>query len=183
MKLVTEKIRWRSNYESPVDVEVAYEVYAEVKSRSGDAFLSVAEALVYEAADERCPIHEAFEWDNDVAGHEYRVVQAERMIKSFVIDRPKQPRNRVPPQLESIRVDYEPTPAIQPAHIPIVEQSYAEDMQQAMRELIDLRQRFSHVKELRSVFREIDDACRVTVNRRDRIEEMRRRAELGLPLT
>lgn len=181
MKLVKEKIRWRSSYDSAVDVEVAYEIYQEVKSRSSGCFLSVAEALVYEAASESCPIHREFEWDDSVAGHEYRVIQAERMIKSFVIDRPKPPRNRVAPQHESIQIEHVPPTKV--VHAPIIEQSYEEDMRQAMRELMDLRSRFSHVKELRSVFREIDDVCKVTISRKDRIEEMRRRAELGLPLT
>ena len=39
-----------------------------------------AEATVAEAADPMHPLHRAFEWDDQIAGHEYRLAQARRLI-------------------------------------------------------------------------------------------------------
>lgn len=47
------------------------------------------EVVVEEAAPEEHPLHHRFEWDNNVAGHKYRVGQAEDLIRSIkVVQRP-----------------------------------------------------------------------------------------------
>ena len=39
--------------------------------------------LVEDAADENSPFHEDFEWDDEKAGHEFRLHQARKTIRSF----------------------------------------------------------------------------------------------------
>jgi len=49
-----------------------------------------AEAVVEAAAPASHPLHNRFEWDDSVAGHKYRLVQATELIRSvevnFVVD-------------------------------------------------------------------------------------------------
>lgn len=42
-------------------------------------------ALIEIAAPEDSPIHDAFEWDNSIAGHEYRLIQARKWIRTVEI--------------------------------------------------------------------------------------------------
>lgn len=41
-----------------------------------------AEELVARAADPKNPLHSSFEWDDTAAAHEYRLIQARRLIGS-----------------------------------------------------------------------------------------------------
>lgn len=43
------------------------------------------ELLVAEAARKSHPLHDRFEWDDRIAGHRYRVAQAERLIRSVEV--------------------------------------------------------------------------------------------------
>lgn len=43
------------------------------------------DAVVAVAQDKKSPLHAAFTWDNDKAGHEYRLWQARQLIKSVTI--------------------------------------------------------------------------------------------------
>lgn len=45
--------------------------------------LLLSKDVVTEAADESSPLHSWFEWDEGTAAHEYRLIQAGRLIRSF----------------------------------------------------------------------------------------------------
>lgn len=40
------------------------------------------EIVTAEAAEREHPLHIHFEWDDKIAGHQYRLIQAERLIES-----------------------------------------------------------------------------------------------------
>lgn len=42
--------------------------------------------VVDEARPDCAPLHDRFEWDNDVAGEKYRIVQAQQLIRSVQIE-------------------------------------------------------------------------------------------------
>ena len=44
--------------------------------------------VVQAATDEQSPIHSVFEWDDGKAGHQHRLWQARRLIRSVRIERP-----------------------------------------------------------------------------------------------
>lgn len=50
-----------------------------------------AERIVELAQPARSPIHEAFQWDNDAAAHEYRLEQARHLCRHIVIVNPAHP--------------------------------------------------------------------------------------------
>lgn len=64
-------------------------------------------AVVEAARSKKSPLHDRFEWDDSVAGHQYRLQQARHLIKLLRIDRPEKAETRtvafvrnpaVPPQ-------------------------------------------------------------------------------------
>jgi hypothetical protein len=55
--------------------------------------------VVEEAEDEDSPLHDRFEWDDELAGHEYRIVQARQLIRSVRIH--VQPENRESPLIRA----------------------------------------------------------------------------------
>jgi hypothetical protein len=44
-----------------------------------------SEGIVEEAANEKSPIHKAFEWDNSKAAHQYRLDQARTLTRAVVV--------------------------------------------------------------------------------------------------
>lgn len=58
--------------------------------------ICTAEALVDAARDANSPIHGEFEWDDTVAGEEWRREQARRLLRRIVIHRPEQRDRYVP---------------------------------------------------------------------------------------
>ena len=62
-------------------------------------------ALVLESATSvTSPIHTLFEWDNEKAGHDFRLWQARKLIRSVKIERPD---GQLMPKFISIRVEGE----------------------------------------------------------------------------
>lgn len=54
--------------------------------RESETKLLTAAAVVDAARDEDSPLHEHFEWDDSVAGEQFRIIQARQIIRAIVID-------------------------------------------------------------------------------------------------
>lgn len=48
--------------------------------------LLTAGTVVEAARDEDSPLHQHFEWDNDVAGERYRLIQARQLIRAIIVN-------------------------------------------------------------------------------------------------
>lgn len=59
------------------------EVLHDIYSRFG---MLEPQVIVKEAADENNPLHEYFTWDDDVAGHNYRLWQARQLIRTIQVE-------------------------------------------------------------------------------------------------
>lgn len=80
--------RWRSGARTGgVKPDVAYVEFERIRAEEG----RIAPSVVVDAArDEDNPLHPAFEWDDAVAGDEYRLIQARQLIRSLVIRKAEQ---------------------------------------------------------------------------------------------
>jgi len=67
-------------------------VVQEIYEKSGEVRASI---LVEKASDPESPAHEAFEWDNTKAGHEYRLIQARKWLVVIEIIVDKRPTRLV----------------------------------------------------------------------------------------
>lgn len=103
--------------------------------------------VVDEAADPAHPLHSRFEWDNDVAGDSYRVLQAETMIRSVKIRYVEEPEPRsvrafVPIRTESGSTSYEPTEQV--LADPVARELL---LRQMRRDFVAFRRRYEHLAE------------------------------------
>jgi hypothetical protein len=71
---------WNDGYRAKVSAEI---VAAELSKIDAEMSFIDAEIVVRKAKSSRSPLHTVFEWDDTVAGHEYRLTQARTMIRSL----------------------------------------------------------------------------------------------------
>lgn len=160
MEIAKERIRWKSGYRANVDAATAWSVYEAVKASTEGK--PTAADLLEEAEDESCPIHDAFEWDDSKAGHEYRLSQARSMMRSFVVvpeesSKPREGHRAL--EIQSVPSGDGTRPKA--AYVPVVDVmkdpvARGELLQRALGELVSIRRRFKHLQELASVFAEVE---------------------------
>lgn len=64
-----------------------------------------AEVVVERARDEGSPLHSYFEWDDSVAGHQYRIVQARSLIRTLTVTMPDDEAEAQLPKYVSLKRD------------------------------------------------------------------------------
>lgn len=111
--------------------------------------------IVLKAQAQETELHKEFEWDNEVAGAEYRIIQARELVRHLVVveqtisaDRPE------------IRFFFKPekTQGYKPTEFIVQRRDeYAELLAQARRELQAFRDKYSRLTELSEVFIAIED--------------------------
>jgi len=111
-------------------------------SRAKHGVLST-ESLVEDARPKNHPLHHRFEWDNRVAGHQYRLFQAGELIRSVKIqysdDPPKAVREWVNTRRDG---EYEPV-----EEVVVDEFSRTLLLRQMNREWLAFRRRWEHMSE------------------------------------
>lgn len=160
MPISTERIRWKSGYRASIDAATAWQVYEKVHAKTDGK--PSAEDLVREAKSKHCPIHDAFEWSDAVAGHEYRLMQARLMMRSFVLVPEVASKATEGYRVLEIKV----TPATEDeqrkaAYVPVADVmkdpvARTELLNRALSELLGIRRRYKHLQELGAVFAEVD---------------------------
>ena len=140
---------WKT-YQYKTDANVAGKVCEELQKTIG---LS-AENLVNASRAEDAPLHEEFEWDNDVAAEEYRKVQAGNMIRNLSIVIEDVPTN------EPVRAFFNLTrkSGLYENTIEIMtDRSKTEVLLNiALRELNVFKEKYKALKELADIFQAID---------------------------
>lgn len=138
---------WKTGYQK-VSADIAGKEFERIDRERG----LTAQAVVDESRAEDAPLHKAFEWDDVIAGEEWRKQQARVMISNLVIrieDRTDSPEIRAFIKLEESPV-YESTKIILQT-----EDKRASMMRLAMKELLAFRRKFSDIKEFSALFTEI----------------------------
>lgn len=115
-----------------------------------------AQRLVDVSRPEDAPLHGAFEWDDAIAGEEWRKSQARHIIHSIVIV-PEESETETPIRaffkVEKAEPDYEPVRAILRS-----ESRRAMLLKTALDELNSFRRKYAALDELSSVFAAIEAA-------------------------
>lgn len=102
------------------------------------------EIVVQEASDPDHPLHHRFEWDDTVAGHKYRLVQAQEMLRVTFKPSPEAHEIRAfwPIRGEGARTDYVPTEEV--VQDPVSRQIM---LRQMNREWESFKRRYEHMEE------------------------------------
>lgn len=114
------------------------------------------EIVVDEARPEGAPLHDRFEWDNEIAGEKYRIVQAQQIIRSvqieFIDNRTGERKfvrgfhsRREAGQSES---GYQPTEEIVQDEVAL-----RLLLKQCEREIADLKRKYGHLSEFADMMR------------------------------
>lgn len=123
---------------------------AEVRRKRGTLDRDV---VLEEATDPTHPLHRGFEWDNEKGGHEYRLIQAGRMLRTVKLppegDRPHELRAYVAVRgANTPKAEYIPTE--EALANPISRELVLRDME---REWHALRRRWQHMQEFADLLR------------------------------
>ena len=73
--------QWAEGYRIGVDAAAAHAEFQRLKRTHGNL---TNEAIVEAARDESSPLHNAFEWNDSIAGQRYRLTQAGEMKRALV---------------------------------------------------------------------------------------------------
>ena len=159
------KIKWKSGSHHKVEAEVAYKQIEAVRAANDGSV--PAEAVVKAAKRKTNPLHPEFEWDDSVAGQEFRLEQARRMVRSLVVVRDEIKSERPQRVYEVVKLPQEQTDDGKPARAKHVYKSLEDVMAdpdsrsellgRALRELITIRNRYRDLQELAVIMRAIDD--------------------------
>lgn len=138
-------VRWKfMNYKA--DAEEAYKEVTSLKEVT-------PENVVNLARNENSVIHDDFEWNDEVAGERYRIIQARQMIQNFVVETKNEEKAPVRVlQITTTKNVYKPMEFF----IKNVDE-YAELLNRAKNELQGIKKRYSTLTELEDVFAAIDE--------------------------
>ena len=119
------------------------------------------QTVVDEARPEDSPLHNVFEWDDGVAAEKYRLDQAQRLIRSFRITKQDSSGREIEvPVFVGVSIDRTNGKAENPYRLIESIQNCPDLMEVAVKDALDqlegIRNRHSHLTELRDVWDAID---------------------------
>lgn len=146
----------------------------QIRSQNADGLL-VAEEVITFAEDENTALHGRFEWDDEAAGHQYRLIQARNLIRVVV---------EFEPRLEqhvhayvSLEIDrrregggYRTMNSVMGAA-----DTRTELLEQALRELNRVREKYRLLTELAQVFDAIDAATAAAKRKKTRASSKKKK--------
>ena len=152
---------WKTGYQK-VAADVAGKEFERIEKKRG----LTAAAVVDESRAEDAPLHRAFEWDDAVAGEEWRKQQARVMMGNLLIrieDKPDAPVVRAIVKLEESECYESITTVLR------VDDKRTAYIRQAMNELISYRQRYENI----TAFADLFAAADKVIAKKDEIIEMK----------
>lgn len=120
------------------------------------------ELVVAEAANPQHPLHGRFEWDDSVAGHKYRVIQAERMIRAIKIETAPPSEDDGPHYVRAFVSNHQIAHPTRTGYSPIDEVvqddvAYQMLLRAFKRQVNEMHRRYGHLKEYRAIMFEQSD--------------------------
>jgi hypothetical protein len=158
--VIKMEIKWAAGSRFKTDAEVAHKEVERIrKANGGDVD---PEAIVQAAKAKRNPLHNEFEWDDKVAAHEYRLHRGRVLLSSIVVirddvvsDRPQRVYHHV--KKKSEHPEEKPKRVYRTAEQCLQDDdTRAELLGRALKELISFRNRYRDLQELAVVLRGID---------------------------
>lgn len=136
---------WKSGSRHKVSAQVAGEVCSRLES---EGRLNAVE-LVDESRPEDSPMHKEFEWDDSIAGEEWRRHQARNIINTIIVvpEVEERPVQRAFFKVESQSRNYESINVIIQQ-----EDKYRKLLAQAKREFESYKDKYMTLKELKKLF-------------------------------
>lgn len=146
---------WTSGYRPTINAQILGEFLATREKITPDELLE-------EATPAKSEIHPAFEWNNSIAGHEYRRAQARKMLGALRVTITVRGRPPTPPVRCWVHVTTRKLGSVYASPKIILSDSEAHNsaILECLRLLAGIRSRFSYLKELRLVWEAVDSAVK-----------------------
>lgn len=139
-----EKVMWKIDGIIRADAQKVYE-------EMGDSNIT-PEELLEKAKNEKSELHKCFDWDDKVAAHKYRLIQAQTIIRLLVKVPESEEEHPVRVfQISSEKHVYQPTVFFQRD-----EDEYQKLLSRALVELEGFKKRYSMLSELETIMEDID---------------------------
>lgn len=138
---------WKEGSRIKADPEKAAEVFEMLEKSEG----LTAETLLDVSRDKDSPLHNCFEWDNNLAAEQYRLIQARQMIRSLCVEIVPEEKAVTRAYFKICDKGYEQT-----ENILKVQAKRQSLLEQALAELKAFRRKYSSLQELSKVFEDID---------------------------
>jgi len=144
--------------------KTTYQVITEIYEQENKV---TPDLLVEYSRPEDAPLHNRFEWDDTLAGHQYRKVQARHIINTVKIEIPNQTEAEVTPAMVSV-VDENNDRAYIPTVVAMLDVNMREFvLSEAMHHLNGARERYQSLADISTdtrlniVIEKLDDAALV----------------------
>ena len=147
--------KWKEGAQHKVSAQIAGEVCAELEER-GELN---AQNLVNVSRPEDAPLHDEFEWDDDVAAELYRKTQAGSIIRHLAVNTETKAPVRAFFNLEIRSNQFESIQAIIRE-----EDKYSKLLKQALNELEAFQRKYQILTELQEIFDAITDVKQKTAS-------------------
>ena len=148
--------KWKTNfYKTPA--EIAGKELERIASLPGGL---TAEAVVDESRPVTAPLHNEFEWNNDVAAEKYREQQARSMISNlvYVTEQPEEP------VCVAVRAFVKTETEYKNIHIAMNNENDRQYvLKTALRELESFKQKYASITAFDKLFVEIDNLQQLTL--------------------
>ena len=157
-----QSVSWKQGFPSRgVDAKVAHDALERIRKARGGK-LDPTTVVAETKKKKRSVLRKFFEWDDTVAGQEYRLVQARHLLRSVQIVYEAAPRI----QTRAYEVTTEPRKGHQSKPVKVYRtaedvmadpDTRAELLKRALGELTSFQRRFRGLQELAVVFRAVDE--------------------------
>lgn len=125
-----------------------------------DGGLLRPQAVVDEARPEESPLHRCFEWNDQIAGEKYRLVQAQQLIRSFKVVHEHDGKRVETPLFIGLSIDRTGSSGENPyrlaSDVSKVPDLLAIAEHDALEQLQGVKERYSHLKKFNSIWSAID---------------------------
>lgn len=148
-------IQWKyggAHYVADCEAEVAYKELLRIKRQNGN--LLQTQVVVEEAEKKRSPLHFCLEWDDSVAGHEFRLRQARSLVNHLVIVDERSSQTRGDPCFVNVKIDNDTAYQgyVRTEEALTDKQMRRQVLNNALRDLRVWERRYNHLDELAKVF-------------------------------
>jgi hypothetical protein len=140
---------WKEHANMPIKADVAAKELEKIKEKRGKITPSI---IVESARSKKSPLHTCFEWDDGLAAEKYRIEQAKFMIRKIAV---RIEKTDVKPVRAYVSVQDNEQPAKKHydhvCRVLSAEETRAELLSRAWKELIEWKARYQHLSEFAQV--------------------------------
>lgn len=150
--------KWKSGSRIKCDAQVAGEFINDISNKNG--YNVTAQELLDASRPEDTPLHNDFEWQDDIAAEEYRKYQARNILHSLTIvveHKDNENKNGESDVRAFFVIKENDKQSYKPIQVIMQDNNYEQQLyNSALRELIAVKNKYATIQRLKHIFDEIE---------------------------